>query len=147
MSPLPPLYNAELMAEALSYLGRHHFPLHCYSHHLQTTLFYGGGDFVVRLLHKSHAVVHDLWQTLYVYGLLSLRAATLCFGFIAVTSDLYKRHKNYAYDYAVECIPSSANGRGILGVALDDFENVRKFSGSPPGKIGRNGNRKHRLVK
>ena len=53
VSPLPPLYNVESIAEALSCLERHHFPLQCCLYHLHTTLFYGGGDFVVRLRHKS----------------------------------------------------------------------------------------------
>ena len=64
VSPLPPLYNVESIAEALSYLERHHFPLQCYLYHLHTTLFYGGGDFVVRLLHKSQEVFQDFWQAL-----------------------------------------------------------------------------------
>ena len=59
VSPLPPLYNVESIAEALSYLERHHFSLQCYLYHLQTTLFYGGGDFVVRLQHKSQEVFQD----------------------------------------------------------------------------------------
>ena len=52
LSPLPSSYNVELIAEALSYLERHHFSLQCYSYHLQTTLLYGGVDFVARLQHK-----------------------------------------------------------------------------------------------
>ena len=67
MIPLPPLYNVESIAEALSYLERHHFSLQCYLYHLQTTLFYGGGDFVVRLQHKSQEVFQDFWQTLYMW--------------------------------------------------------------------------------
>ena len=51
--PLPPSYNVESIAEAHSYLERQHFFLQCYSYHLQTTLLYGGGDFVVRLQHKN----------------------------------------------------------------------------------------------
>ena len=66
--PLPPLYNVESIAEALSYLERHHFSLHCYSYHLQTTLLYGGRDFVVRLQHISQEVFQDFWQTLYLRG-------------------------------------------------------------------------------
>ena len=66
VSPLPPLYNVEAIAEAHSYLERHHFSLHCYLYHLETTLFYGGGDFVVRLQHKSQEVFQDFWQTLYL---------------------------------------------------------------------------------
>ena len=64
VSPLPPLYNVESIAEALSYLERHNFPIQCYLYHLHTTLFYGGGDFVVRLLHKSQGVFQDFWQAL-----------------------------------------------------------------------------------
>ena len=63
--PLPASYNVESMAEALSYLERHHFSLQCYSYHLQTTLFYGAGDFVVHLQHKSQELFQDFWQTLY----------------------------------------------------------------------------------
>ena len=68
VSPLPPLYNIELIAEALSYLERHHFPLQCYLYHLHATLFYRGGDFVVCLRHKSQEVFQDFWQTLLVYS-------------------------------------------------------------------------------
>ena len=64
VSPLPPLYNAESIAEALSYLERHNFLLQCYLYYLHTTLFYGVGDFVVRLQHKSHEVFQDFWQAL-----------------------------------------------------------------------------------
>ena len=64
---LPPLYNVESIAEALSYLERHHFSLQCYLYHPQTTSFYGGGDFVVRLQHKSQEVFQDFWQTLYMW--------------------------------------------------------------------------------
>ena len=53
VNPLPPLYNVEWIAEALSYLEKHNFPLQCNLYHLHTTLFYGGGDFVVCLKHKS----------------------------------------------------------------------------------------------
>ena len=52
---LPPsFFAAKTIAEALSYLESHHFSLQCYLYHLQTTLFYGGGDFVVRLQRKNH---------------------------------------------------------------------------------------------
>ena len=44
LSPLPPSYNVESIAEALIYLERHHFPLQCYLYHLHTTLLYGGGN-------------------------------------------------------------------------------------------------------
>ena len=64
VSPLPPLYNVEWIVEALSYLERHNFPLQCYLYHLHTTLFHGGGDFIVRLQHKSQEVFQDLWQAL-----------------------------------------------------------------------------------
>ena len=63
-SSLPPLCNIESIAEALSSLERLPFPLQCYLYHLHTTLFYGGGDFVVRLQHKSQEVFQDFWQTL-----------------------------------------------------------------------------------
>ena len=66
VSPLPPLYNVESIAEALSYLERHNFLLQCYLYHLHTTLFYGGRDFIVRLQHKSQEVFQDFWQTLQV---------------------------------------------------------------------------------
>ena len=66
VSPLPPRYNVESIAEALTYLERHHFSLQCYSYHLQTTLLYGGGDFVVHLQHKSQEVFQDFLQTLYI---------------------------------------------------------------------------------
>ena len=66
VSPLPPLYNVESIAEALSYLERHHFSLQCYLYPLGTTLFYGEGDFVVRLQHKSQEAFQDFRQTLYV---------------------------------------------------------------------------------
>ena len=59
VSSLPPSYNVESIDEALSYLGKHHFSLQCYSYHLQTTLLYGLGDFVVRLQHKSQEVFQD----------------------------------------------------------------------------------------
>ena len=59
VSPLPPLYNVESIAKALSYLERHRFSLQCYSYHLPTTLFFGGGDFVVHLQHKSQEVFQD----------------------------------------------------------------------------------------
>ena len=39
VSPLSPLHNVEWIAEALSYLERHNFPLQCYLYHLHTTLF------------------------------------------------------------------------------------------------------------
>ena len=64
VSPHPPLYNVEAIAEALRYLERHHFSLQCYSYHLQTTLLYGEGNFVARLQHKSEEVFQDCWQTL-----------------------------------------------------------------------------------
>ena len=64
VSPLSPLCNVESIAEALSYLERHNVPLQCYLYHLHTTLFYGGGGFVVRLQHKSQEVFEDFWQTL-----------------------------------------------------------------------------------
>ena len=65
VSPFPPLCNVKSIAEALSYLERHHFPLQCYLYHLHTTLFHGGGgDFVVRLQLKSQEVFQDFWQTL-----------------------------------------------------------------------------------
>ena len=38
VSPLPPSYNVELIAEALSYLERFHFSLQCHLYYLQTTL-------------------------------------------------------------------------------------------------------------
>ena len=57
--PLPPSCNVELIAEAFSYLEKHYFSLQCYSYHLQTTLLYGGGDFVVRLQYKSQEVLQD----------------------------------------------------------------------------------------
>ena len=69
-SPLPPLYNVESIAEALSYLERHHFSLQCYLYHLETTVFYGGEDFVVRLHHKSQEVFQEFWQTSYILFLL-----------------------------------------------------------------------------
>ena len=47
MSPLPPLYNVESIAEAFSYLERHHFSLQCCLYHLQTKLFYGEGILLV----------------------------------------------------------------------------------------------------
>ena len=47
--PLPPSYNAESLAETLSYVKMHHSYLQDYSYLLHTTLFYGGGDFVARL--------------------------------------------------------------------------------------------------
>ena len=62
VNPLPPLYNVEWIAEALSYLEIHNFPLQCYLYHLHTTLFYGGEDFVVCLEHKSQEVFQDFWQ-------------------------------------------------------------------------------------
>ena len=64
VSPLPPSYNIESIAEALCYLERHHFSLQYYSYHLQTTLLYGGGDFVVRLQRTLQEVFQDFWQTL-----------------------------------------------------------------------------------
>ena len=64
VSPLPPLYTVEWIAEALSYLERHNVPLQCYLYHLHTTLFYGGGDFVVCLQHRSQEVFQDFWQAL-----------------------------------------------------------------------------------
>ena len=55
--PPSPLYNVESIAEALSYLEKHHFPLKCYLYHLQTTLFYGGGGgillFVYSINHRK----------------------------------------------------------------------------------------------
>ena len=60
----PPSYNVESIAEALSYLERHHFSFQCYSYQLQTTLLYGGGDFVVRLQHTLQEVFRDFWQKL-----------------------------------------------------------------------------------
>ena len=42
---LPPSYNVESIAEALSFLERHHFSIQCNSYHLQATLSNGGGDF------------------------------------------------------------------------------------------------------
>jgi len=47
--PLPPSYIIESVARALSYLERHHFIQARSLYALQTILFYGGGDFVVRL--------------------------------------------------------------------------------------------------
>ena len=72
VSSLPPLNNIESIAEALSYLERHNFPLQCYLYHLHTTLFYGGGDFVVLLQHKSQEVFQDFWQTLYILNKVQL---------------------------------------------------------------------------
>ena len=66
LSPLPPSHNVELIAEALSFLEKYHFPLKSYSYHLQTTLFNGGDDFVVRLQHKSQEVFQDFWRTFYL---------------------------------------------------------------------------------
>jgi len=43
VSPLPPSYNVESIAEVLSYLERYHFSLQCYAYHLQTTLLSGEG--------------------------------------------------------------------------------------------------------
>ena len=63
VSPLPPSYSVESIAEALSYFGRHFF-LQCYWYHLQTTLFHGGDDFVVRPQHKSQEVFQGFWQAL-----------------------------------------------------------------------------------
>ena len=63
VSPLPPSYNVESIAKALSYLERHHFSLQCYSYYFQTKVLYRGGDFVVHLQHKSQKVFKDLWQT------------------------------------------------------------------------------------
>ena len=56
----------------------------------------------------------------------------LCCGFIAVTNDFYKKHERYVFDYAVECVSSNGKWAWHLGVALDDFANVRKFSRSAP---------------
>ena len=64
VSPLLPLYNVESIAEALSNLERHNFPLQCHLYNLHTLLFYEGGDFVVRLQHKSQEVFQDFWQAL-----------------------------------------------------------------------------------
>ena len=66
VSPLPPSYNVESIAEVLSYLERYHFSLQCCSYHLQTTNLYGGGDFVVHSQHKLQEVFQDFWQTLYI---------------------------------------------------------------------------------
>ena len=57
----------------------------------------------------------------------------LCFGFIAVASYFYKKHKKYLFDYVVECVSSNEKMGVAIGCALDDFANVRKFSGSVPG--------------
>ena len=59
VSPLPPSYNAESIAEALSYLEKHHFSLH-----LQIALLYGEGDSVFLPQHKLQEVFQDFWQTL-----------------------------------------------------------------------------------
>ena len=64
VTPLPPLDNVEWIAKDLSHLERHNFPLQCYFYHLHTTLFYGGGDFLVCLQHKSQEVFQDFWQAL-----------------------------------------------------------------------------------
>ena len=64
VSPLPSSYNVELIAEALSFMERYHFSLQSYSYHLQTALFNGGGNFVVRLQLKPQEVLQDFWQTL-----------------------------------------------------------------------------------
>ena len=49
----------------------------------------------------------------------------LCYGIVTVTSDFCKKHKKYAYDYAVKWVSSNEHGCGILGVAICDFANVR----------------------
>ena len=66
VSPLPPLCNVESIAEALSYLERHlSSPVLFVSPPHNIVL--RGGDFVVRLQHKSEEVFQDFWQTLYMF--------------------------------------------------------------------------------
>ena len=58
----------------------------------------------------------------------------LCFGFIAITNDFYKNIKSMYSTMLSNAYRRTKKWAWHLGVALDDFANVRKFSGSAPAQ-------------